>query len=106
MSGDAPSRPESAFPNRLPQPRIPSGRVEPEVAIRARRRDATAGRAIQEANLDQKRLVNVFDGVFFFADGGGDRVETDRPPAELVDDSTEQFAVDLIEAVLVDLEQF
>ena len=44
------------------------GRVEPEIAVGARRRHAAARRAIEEADLDQERLVDVLDRVLLFAD--------------------------------------
>ena len=81
------------------------GRVEPEVAVCPRRRDAPARRAIEEADLDQERLVDVLDRVLLLADRRGDRVQADRAAAELVDDRAQQLAVDLVEPVLVHLEQ-
>src|SRR5215469_809715 len=91
----------------LPQSRVPSSvvrRVEAEVAVRAFSRHASAGRPVQKAVLDQKRLVDVFDGVLLFADRGGDAPDADGTAAELVDDRTQQLAVDLVESVLVDFE--
>ena len=83
----------------------PPGRSEPEIFIGARRGDTAARRAIEKAGLDQERLVDVFDRVLFFADGGRDAVDAHRAAAELVDDGSQQLAIDLVEAVIVDLEQ-
>src|SRR5215471_8289591 len=91
----------------LPQSRIPSpvvGRVEAEVAVRAPRRHASARRAVQKAVLNEERLVNIFDGVFFFADRGSNTANPDGASAELVDDGEQQFSIDLVESVFVDLE--
>ena len=66
---------------------------------------AVLGVALEKADLDQEGLVDVLDRVLFLADRRGDRVEADRAAAELLDDRAQQLAVDLVEAVLVDLEQ-
>ncbi len=57
-----------------------------EVFVGARGRDAAARRAIEEADLDQIRLVDVLDRVLLLADRGRQAVEPDRAAAELVDD--------------------
>ena len=58
-----------------------SRRVEAEVVVGPRRRHAAARRAIEEADLDQERLVDVLDRVAFLADRRGDacRARPDRP---------------------------
>ena len=68
------------------------------------RRDAAARRAIEEADLDQERLVDLLDRVRLF--GERRRPSCSRRPArpELLDDGEQQLAVDLVEAVIVDLE--
>ena len=55
--------------------------------------------------LEQVGLVDVLDRVGLLADRGGERVHAHRAAAELLDDREEQPAVDLVEAVGVDLEQ-
>ena len=52
------------------------------MAVREARRFSAARRPLQKAALDEKRLVHVFNRVLFFADGGGQRIETDRPVYE------------------------
>jgi hypothetical protein len=78
---------------------------EPEVLVGARGGHAPARRPVEEAGLDEERLVHVLDGVPFLVDGGGQAVDADRAAAELVDDRPQQLAIDLVEAVLVHLEQ-
>src|SRR5215831_5248301 len=53
---------------------------------RRARRHASARRAVQKAVLNEERLVNIFDGVFFFADRGSNTANPDGASAELVDD--------------------
>src|SRR5206468_6017969 len=77
----------------------------PEVRVRERRRDAPLRRAREEALLDEEGLVDVLNRVALLADGRGERVDPDRPAAELVDDGEEEGAVHLIEPRLVDVEQ-
>ena len=69
------------------------------------RHDAAARRALQEAELEQVRLVDVLDRVRLLADRGGERREADRAAVELLDDRPQQRAVDALEPALVDLEQ-
>ena len=67
--------------------------------------DSPRGRAVEEPDLEEVRLVDVLDGVGLFADRGGEGAHADRTAAELVDDGEQELAVDLVEAVGVDLEQ-
>ena len=89
----------------LCSPQTPSGCSHSEVVVGQRRCHAPPGRAIEKSYLNQERLVDIFDGVFFFADRRGDAVDADRPAAELVDDRPQQLPIDLVESMLVDLEQ-
>ena len=57
------------------------------------RRDPPAGRAHQEALLDQKGLQYVFDRAPFFANRGGQAVDTDGTAVELLDDRQQQLPV-------------
>jgi len=67
---------------------------------------ATAGGALDEAFLDEVRLVDILDGAGVFAEGGGDVGEAYGTSIELVDDGGEELVVDLVEAVLIDAEGF
>src|SRR5579884_788619 len=66
--------------------------------------DAAAGGAIQEANLDQKRLVDFFYRFGFFCQSGRQRVHADGATLILLDNGEQQLAVNLVEAVLVHFE--
>ena len=66
---------------------------------------ATAlGRALEEAELQEVGLVDVFDGVGFFRNRGGDGADADGAAAELLDDGVEDLDVDLVEALVIDVE--
>ena len=52
---------------------------------------AAAGRAFEEAFLDQERLVNLLDRSGVFADGRGDGVQSYGTAAELFDDRSEDL---------------
>ena len=67
--------------------------------------DAPARRPLQEAELEQVRLVDVLDRVRLLAERHRERREPDRAAAELLDDRAQQLAVEPLEAGLVDLEQ-
>jgi hypothetical protein len=42
----------------------------PKVGISSTRRDPSTGRPLEKTDLDQVRLVNFLNGVFFFIDSG------------------------------------
>ena len=67
--------------------------------------DPPARGALQEAELQQVRLVDVLDRVGLLAERDGERREADGPAAELERDRLQQLAVGALEAVVVDLEQ-
>src|SRR5437867_10558667 len=69
-----------------------------EVLVGAAGRDPAAGRAVDEADLQQVRLIDVLDRVGLLADGRREGADADRPSPELVDDGEEQLAVHLVEA--------
>src|SRR5512143_3200949 len=57
-----------------------------QVLVSAAGCNAAPVRALQEAQLQQVRLVHVHDGVSLFADGRRQRLEADRSAVVLVDD--------------------
>src|SRR5262249_16757089 len=65
--------------------------------------DAPARSAIQKSYLDQVWFVNFFDRLFFLAVGGRDSADAYRTAVEFFDDRRQQFAVDFIQTVTVDL---
>src|SRR6185437_16954409 len=64
-----------------------------------------AGGAVEEADLDEEGFVDFFEGVFFFGECGGKRVQAYGATVIFLDDGAEQAAVEFVEAVRVDLEQ-
>jgi hypothetical protein len=66
---------------------------------------AAAGGAVEEADLDEEGFVDLFEGVLLFGQGGGEGVEADGAAIVFFDDSAEQAAVELVEAVGVDFEE-
>ena len=73
--------------------------------VGAARGGAAAGGAVEEAVLQEVRLVDVLDRVGLLADGRGEGVHARPAAAELLDDGEEEAAVHLVEAVGVDLEE-
>lgn len=70
--------------------------------VRESGRHAAAGCAVEEADLEQVRLNDLFDRIFFFVDRGGDRAKADGAAIKFFDDGFEQLCIHLIEAVAVD----
>src|SRR5437773_5516974 len=68
------------------------------------RRHPSPSRPGQETDLDQVRLVDVLDRLWFFRERGRQRVEPDGPALELDDHGLQQPAVQRLEADLVDLQ--
>src|SRR5690349_2864805 len=76
-------------------------RGESEVRVGSGRGNTATGGALQEAELQEERLVDVLDRVALFVGRGGDRIEADRPAAELVDHRLEQPPVGGVQAQFV-----
>ena len=68
--------------------------------------DAAAGGAVEEADLDEEGLVDLFEGVLLFGERGGEGVEADGAAIVFLDDGAEEAAVEFVEAVGVDFEHF
>ena len=83
----------------------PRRRRRADVRAAELRDRAPARRALDEAELQQVRLVDVLDRVRLLAERRGERREADRPAVELVGDRAQQLARLAVEALLVDLEQ-
>ena len=68
--------------------------------------NAAAGGSVEEADLDEEGLVDLFEGVLLLGEGGGEGVEAYGAPVVLFDDGAEEAAVELVEAVGVDFQHF
>src|SRR2546427_42359 len=66
---------------------------------------ASARRALDEAELEQVRLVDVLDRLLLLPERCGERREADGPAFELAGDRSQQLARLAVEALLVDLEE-
>src|SRR4051794_37116822 len=71
----------------------------------APRHRPAAGRALEEAELQQVGLVDVLDRLGLLAEGNRKRRESHRPAAEALDDAAQKLAVEALEPHRVDLEQ-
>ena len=67
--------------------------------------DAATGGAVEEAELHEIGLVDLFDSRGLFVDGGGDGVDADGATGVLVENREHDFLVDFIEAEAVDFEE-
>src|SRR4051794_40986287 len=76
-----------------------------EVRAAVLRDDAAARRALDEAELEQVRLVDILDRVGLLTERNGERREADRAAAEALDDRAQQLAVDAFQTELVHLVQ-
>lgn len=66
--------------------------------------DTASWAALQETFHDEEGLVDFFNGTCFFAHGGSDGGDADRPAFEFVDDGIQDAVVHIIEAMFVDIE--
>ena len=64
----------------------------------------TTRRALDEAFHNEEGLVDLFNGACILADGSGDSGDTHRTALELVDDGEQNLVVNLVEAILVDVQ--
>src|SRR5918994_3073212 len=78
----------------------PLGR-DPEVPVGTLGRDAAPRRALEEPELEQVGLDDVFDRVGLLPHGRRQRREPDRPSAELDDHGGQDGEVELVQALLV-----
>src|SRR5256885_13978108 len=63
--------------------------------------DATARRSLEEAVLNEERLVHLLDGRGILADRGANVVESDRSTLEFLDDRLEDSRIHVVEPELV-----
>src|SRR4029453_14337064 len=81
----------------LPQS-ILSRPLQAEEFVGAGRRHAAARRPFEKPRLNEKRLVDVLDGIALLAERRGKAADTHRAAAELFDDREQQTTVDFIES--------
>ena len=67
---------------------------------------ASARGALDEAFLDEERLIHFFHGACIFAYGGGNGAQSDGTALELVDDGGQYLVVYLVKPEAVDVERF
>ena len=82
-----------------------AGEIDAEVFVGEAGGDAAAGGAVEEADLDEEGFVDLFEGVLLLGEGGGEGVEADWAAVVLLYDGAQEAAVELVEAVGIDLEQ-
>ena len=80
-----------------------AGHLYAEVFVGQAGSDATTGSAVQETDLNEERFVDLFEGVLLLCKGGGEGVEADGAAVILLNDGAEEAAVELVEAVGIDL---
>ena len=81
------------------------GRRHAEMGEGRRRGDPPPGRALEKPFLQQVGLVDVFHGLWLFANRDGEGRQPDRRSAERTAQGGEDAPVDLVEPSLVDLEE-
>src|SRR5207248_2225037 len=82
-----------------------AGRRGADVRSAELRDRAAARRALDEAELQQVRLVDVLDRLLLLAERGGQRRQPDGPAVELARDRLQELPRLAVEALLVDLVQ-
>ena len=78
--------------------------VATEVLVGQLGHHSAAWRALDKALHDEEWLVNVFHCTRIFADGCGDSGYTYRPTAELIYNGKQNFIVDFVQSVRVDVQ--
>ena len=66
---------------------------------------ASAGRAVEKSDLNQERLVDFFESVFFFGQGGSQCAEAYGTTVVFLNDRKQKAAIDFVEAVGIHFEQ-
>ena len=64
----------------------------------------TSGRTLNETLLDEERLIDLLDGASIFTDRRGYGVDAHGSSLELVDDYAKYLVVNLIQAILIDVQ--
>ena len=77
---------------------------EPQMPEGMRRKQPAARRAVDETQLDQERLDHFLDRIARFRERSGNRLDPNRPTAEIDRDAGEIAVVERIEPTRVDFE--
>src|ERR1700704_137141 len=93
-------RPRRINGNVLEQRTLPSARLDAKVVIRQLRSHASAWSAVQESNLHQEGLVDLFNRIWLFRQCRRQRIHAHRATLVFFDDRQQQSPVDFVEAVL------
>src|SRR5436853_1175648 len=81
------------------------GRRIPHVLVGAAGGDPAAGRALEEALLDEVGLVEVFERPPVLTHGDGQRLDAGRAAVVVLDEGAQDLAIQVVEAELVHLQQ-
>ena len=76
-----------------------------EIFVRRLRGHTPARRAVQEAELNQIRLIDFFDGIGLLGNRRRNSVQPHRPAAIFFEDRQHDFLVDFVKAVAVHFQQ-
>src|SRR5450631_3915669 len=77
-----------------------------EMLIGCRGCNPAAGGSVKKSVLNQKRFIDILDGITFLADSCGNGVQTDRAATEFIDNRQQDHAIHLVKTLLVDFQQF
>src|ERR1035441_7663458 len=76
-----------------------------KIFVRRIRGHPPARRAVQEAELNQIRLVDFFDGIGLLGNGRGNSVQPHRAAAVFFEDRQHDFLIDFVEAEAIHFQQ-
>ena len=83
-----------------------AGHFDAEVLVREPCGDAAARGAVEEADLNQEGLIDLFESILLFGECGSERVQAYRAAVIFFDDGAKQAAVELVEAVGINFQHF
>ena len=66
---------------------------------------SSSGSSFDVSFLNQKRLVHLFNGFCFFANGGSDGAQTNGPSFELFYDGQQNPVVHFVQSILIDIKR-
>src|SRR5215467_7116579 len=75
--------------------------LDPQVLVSQTSSHPSSRRSIQKANLNQERLIHLFQSILLLSQRCSQRIQSHRPTVVLFDDRPEQPTVQLIEPMRV-----